>query len=144
MMLKGVPPVLSPDLMATLMRMGHGDEIVLADANFPAASCGRKVIRADGHGSLIMLDAILQFLPLDTFTDEIACVMQPVCSTETEPDIWTKFHRLLECHEDRPVALTRIERFEFYDRARNAFAIVATGESALYANLVLKKGVIQP
>lgn len=143
-MLKGIPPVLSPDLMAILMRMGHGDEIVLADGNFPADSNAQRIVRADGHDLLILLDAILQLLPLDTFTSDIACVMRPVDSSAPEPEIWTKFRRLLECHEERAVKLTSIDRFDFYDRARGAYAIVATSETALYANLILKKGVLSP
>lgn len=143
-MLKHIPPILSPDLMATLMRMGHGDELVLADGNFPSEGIGRPVVRADGHPLLPLLDAILQFFPVDNFVAAPACVMQPVNPATPEPPIWADFRTLLAKHEERPIVVEPIERFAFYDRARTAFAIVATGETAIYANLILKKGVVAP
>ena len=140
-MLKGIPREISPDLMDVLMRMGHGDKLVLADAHFPAESHARRVVRADGLGVPSLLEAILQFLPLDTFVDRPAAVMQPVDPGMPEPPIWEEFRHRLAAGTGSQVVLETVERFAFYDRARAAYAIVATGETALYANLILKKGV---
>jgi L-fucose mutarotase len=141
-MLKMIPPVISPELMSILMRMGHGDEIVLADGNFPAESCAQRLVRADGHGVTELLDAILRFFPLDSFVDHPASVMQPVDETTPEPPIWTDYRRVLSQHEGREIILRPIERFRFYDFAKSAYAVIATGETAVYANLILKKGVV--
>jgi L-fucose mutarotase len=141
-MLKNIPPVISPELMSTLMRMGHGDEIVLADGNFPSESCAQRLVRADGHGIVELLDAILEFFPLDTFVDHPASVMQPVDEASTDPPIWNDYRRILAHHEGLEIELRPIERFRFYDFSKAAFAIVATGETAIYANLILKKGVV--
>ena len=143
-MLKLIPPVISPELMSILMRMGHGDEIVLADGNFPAESCAQRIVRADGHGVAELLDAILKFFPLDSFVDHPASVMQPVDESTPNPPIWADYQRLLTKHEGREIELRPIERFRFYDFAKAAYAIVATGETAIYANLILKKGVVAP
>ena len=132
-MLKNIPPIISPELISILMRMGHGDEIVLADGN---------LVRADGHGVIPLLDAIMQFFPLDTFVDHPASVMQPVDDDAIEPPIWSDYRRVLAAHEGHEVELRPIERFRFYDFAKSAYAIVATGETAIYANLILKKGVV--
>jgi len=142
-MLKRIPPCLSPELMSILMRMGHGDEIVLADGNFPAESHAQRLVRADGHGVPEILDAILRFLPLDTFVDHPASVMLPVDEATPEPPIWAEFRATILKHEGRAIELRPVERFRFYDFARSAYAIVATGETAIYANLILKKGVVQ-
>ena len=141
-MLKNIPSILSPALMDALMSMGHGDEIVLADGNFPAASHARKLVRADGLDACALLEAIVKFFPLDSYDPEHAVVMQVVESHAPEPPIWQEFRRILAGGEGRPVRLTPIERFAFYERAKSADAIVATGEKALYANLLLKKGVV--
>jgi L-fucose mutarotase len=140
-MLKGIPDVLSPELMMILMAMGHGDELVLADGNFPAASHARRLVRADGHGARTLLEAILKFLPLDAFVEAPAAVMKPVDSV-TEPPIWQDFRDLLNASEGHAVRIELVERFAFYDRAKQAFAIIASGETAIYANLILKKGVV--
>lgn len=141
-MLKGIPSSISPELMHALMSMGHGDEIVLADGNFPAASNARLLIRADGHGVCPILKAIMKFFPLDTFVDDHAVVMAVVDPSAGEPPIWNDFRKILSDAEGRSVNLTPIERYDFYARSRKAYCIVATSESALYANLILKKGVI--
>lgn len=141
-MLKGIPPILSPDLMHTLMTMGHGDELVLADGNFPADSHAQQIIRLDGHGVPEVLDAILQYFPLDTFVDQPAGLMNPVDNQSVEPPIWESYRGLIHKHEERSFELEKIERFEFYKRAKAAYAIIATSETALYANLILKKGVV--
>jgi L-fucose mutarotase len=143
-MLKGIPDIISPALMGVLMEMGHGDELVLADGNFPAASLARRLVRADGHGLANILEAILKFLPLDTFVEAPAAVMKPVDGTAAEPPIWGDFRDLMDASEGRSVRIELVERFAFYERAQSAFAIVATGETAIYANLILKKGVVAP
>ena len=141
-MLKGVPRQISPELIYVLMKMGHGDEIVLGDGNFPADSHAQRIVRADGLSVCDVLDAILRFLPLDTFVERPACVMQPVDPDANEPVIWEDFRQIMQQHEERPVELEPLERFPFYERARQAYAVVATSEMALYANLILKKGVV--
>ncbi|MAG93626.1 MAG: fucose isomerase [Planctomycetaceae bacterium] len=143
-MLKGIPPEISPELMHVLMSMGHGDELVLADGNFPADANAQRIVRADGHGVPAILAAVLKFFPIDMFSEDVACVMQPVDAETPTPPIWSDFSGLLSGAEGRNVALTPIERFAFYDRACQAYAIVATGETAVYANLILKKGVVTP
>jgi len=139
-MLKTIPPVLSPDLLHAMMSMGHGDELLIADSNFPAARCAQRLVRADGHGALILLEAILKLLPLDTFEPHAAFVMQPVHESDPRPAIWRDYEFLIERSEERPVKLHPLERYEFYARAKQAFVIVATGETAIYGNLLLKKG----
>lgn len=142
-MLKGIPSIMSAELMHVLMSMGHGDEIVLVDGNYPAASCAQRLVEMPGHGALVVLEAILQFLPLDTYVEDNAVVMSVVPGDPTVPVIWDDFRRLLAAAEGREVALTEIERHAFYERSRRAFAIVATSEAALYANVILKKGVLK-
>jgi L-fucose mutarotase len=142
-MLKGIPSLLSPDLMHALLSMGHGDEIVLADGNFPAPSHAKRLVRADGLGVCALLEAIVGFLPLDAFVEDRAVVMAVVDPKAPEPAIWEEFRRILADGEGSPVDLTAIERSAFYERARRAYCIVATSERALYANLLLKKGVVQ-
>ena len=141
-MLKGVPPAISPELMHVLMKMGHGDELVLADGNFPADSCAQRTVRADGLSLADVLKAILQFYPLDQYVDAAAFVMQPVPGDPPSPPIWDEFRSLLAEGEGKPVELKQVERFAFYEQAKQAFAVVATSETALYANLILKKGVV--
>lgn len=143
-MLKGISHVISPELMSVLMRMGHGDELVIADGNFPADSHAQRAVRCDGHSATVMLDSVLQLFPLDTFVSAPAAVMQPVDVDAVEPPIWAEFRTILDRHEGRAVEVEQVERFEFYERARRAYAILATSESALYANLILKKGVVAP
>jgi L-fucose mutarotase len=141
-MLKLIPPAISPDLMDILMRMGHGDELVLADGNFPAETNARQLVRADGHGMTAILDAILHVFPIDDFVETPVLVMKPVDATAPEPPIWNEFRTIISHHEKRIVPLHAVERFEFYDLTKNAFAIVSTSERAIYANLILKKGVV--
>jgi L-fucose mutarotase len=143
-MLKGISPLLPPELLKTLAEMGHGDEIVIGDGNFPAAAMGKRCIRCDGHGANAMLDAVLALLPLDDFVDAPVTLMQVVPGTvpEGEPPIWADFRDTLQKHE--PAAgIGFAERFAFYERSRNAFATVQTGEGALYACVILKKGVVR-
>lgn len=141
-MLKGIPATISPDLMYVLMKMGHGDEIVLADGNFPADSHAQRIVRANGLSVPDVLEAILDFFPLDTFVDAPAAVMKPVNDDTPEPEIWTQFRVLMDAAEGQEVSMELVERFAFYERTRQAYAVVATSETALYANLILKKGVV--
>lgn len=143
-MLKNIPPILSPELLLILAEMGHGDELVFADANFPAVSIGARLARADGHGVAPVLKAVLQLFPLDTFVPQPAAVMRRVDKPDEAAPVWNEFQRLLDSAEGRHIMIERVERFAFYERARAAFAVVATSETALYGNLIIKKGVIAP
>lgn len=143
-MLKGIPTIISPDLMKALMEMGHGDEIVITDGNFPAASCAKNILlRCDGHNVPEVLDAILKFLPLDTYSDTPVGLMAVVPGDTIVPVIWDKYKEIIKENENREVEIEYIERFEFYERAKKAFAIVYTSERAQYANIILRKGVIK-
>lgn len=143
-MLKGIPDVLSPELLCALSQMGHGDELVIADGNFPCHSVGKNsiVIRADGHGVPEILDAVLQLLPLDTYSEKPVGLMSVVEGDDAETPIWDKYNELLEKYEPEHHDIEYIERFAFYERAKGAYLIIATGEQALYANILLKKGVV--
>ena len=143
-MLKGIPARISPELMYTLMKMGHGDELVLADGNFPADSIARRIVRADGLSVPDVLEAILPFFPLDTYVEAAAFVMEPVPGDPPKPPIWKKFKQLLDASEGKSIRLELVARSIFYEQARRAYAVVATSETALYANLILKKGVVVP
>lgn len=141
-MLKGISPLLLPELLKVLAEMGHGDEIVIGDGNFPAASMGARCIRCDGHKVPELLDAILQLFPLDTFVEKPVTLMQVVPGTAADdPPIWGKFREITEKHAPG-TKIGFIERFAFYDRSRKAYATIQTGEDALYACVILKKGVI--
>ncbi|OAM77483.1 RbsD/FucU family protein [Devosia elaeis] len=142
-MLKNIPPLLGPDLLATLRAMGHGDEIVIADANFPAAFLGPKLIRVDGRTATDVLDAVLTLMPLDEFVDEAAFGMAVVGDPQAREPIYGLFEEIISRHEPG-MGLSRLERFAFYERARQAAAIVQTGETRLYGNIILKKGIIRP
>lgn len=141
-MLKGIPVVISPALMHALMSMGHGDEIVIADGNFPAASNAQRLIRADGLDVCELLSAIMKFFPLDSYVEDHAVVMEVAEPDAERPSIWTEFKKILDSAENKSVELTPVERHQFYERSRKAYCIVATSETALYANLILKKGVV--
>ena len=144
-MLKGIPAILSPELLKVVCEMGHGDELVIADGNFPAESMGKDaiVVRADGHGVPEMLDAILQIIPLDQYVDQPAALMKVVPGDPVVPVIWDEYRALLKKHGEDPDKVEMMERFAFYDRAKNAYAVIATGETAIYANVLLKKGVVK-
>jgi L-fucose mutarotase len=142
-MLKGIDPLLGPELLAVLRGMGHGDEIVVADANFPAATVGSRVIRADGVGAPRLVAAIVSVLPLDDFVPAAACRMAVVDRPDEVPAIVRDFAAALAAG-GYTGPIEAVERFAFYTRAKAAAAIVATGETRLYGNLILKKGVIRP
>ncbi len=143
-MLKNIPPILSPELLKVLCEMGHGDRIVIGDGNFPAASNAQRLIRADGHGVPELLDAILTVIPMDKYVD---CPAQLMALTPDDaaklgdPPIWKEYAEIIERHEPG-AKMGQIERFAFYEEARKAYAVIATGESAIYANIILQKGVI--
>lgn len=141
-MLKGVPPIISPELIKILMEMGHGDEIVLADGNFPSASCAERLVRCDGHDIPELLDAVLKFFPLDTYSEAPVSLMAVVPGDTVKPVIWDEYKKIVESHESKANKIEFVERFAFYERAKKAYAVVATGEKALYANIILKKGVV--
>ena len=140
-MLKNVPKILSPQLLKILCEMGHGDELVIADANFPAENYGQRVVRADGLGGVALLDAILKMIPLDTYADENFLLMQTVQGDPT-PTIWAEYYAVANANDDN-LRAGNLERFAFYERAKNAYAVVASGEEAVYANIIIKKGVIK-
>ncbi|XP_064382030.1 fucose mutarotase-like [Halichondria panicea] len=148
--LKTIPRILSPELLTVLARMGHGDEIVLADANFPSASvskCGPELIRADGHGIPSLLKGVMQLLPLDTYTAAPVLLMDLVPSDKMKAlktPVWDEYKKIINQAEGKIIEIELLERFAFYERAKNAFAVVATGEGALYGNIILKKGVLAP
>lgn len=141
-MLKGISPLLPPELLKIMMEMGHGDTLVIGDGNFPAASCAKRLVRCDGHGVPELLEAILKLFPLDSPAADPAGVMQVEDPNAPEPTIWATYRNIISAQEPNLTQLTEIERFAFYEKARNAYAIVATGERALYANIILKKGVV--
>ena len=142
-MLKGLDPLLTPDLLSTLRAMGHGDEIAVVDANYPAASAGPPVIRLDGVPADAALNAILSVMPLDDFVSDAAWCMAVVGDPEAEPPIFDAFRDALARHESAEFTLTKLERFGFYARVEGCFAVVATGERRLYGNVILKKGVVR-
>lgn len=139
-MLKGISPILSPELLKILCEMGHGDEIVIGDGNFPAAANAKRLVRCDGLGVPEILDAVLQVLPLDTYVESPVMLMATGAGEET-PEIWRVYDEIVEKHNGKTV-ISQIERFDFYERARNAYAVVASSETAIYANVILKKGVV--
>jgi L-fucose mutarotase len=141
-MLKGIPPVLSPDLLKILMEMGHGDEIVLADGNFPAASHAQRLVRCDGLDIPPLLEAVLRLFPLDTYVDKPVALMAVVPGDTVKPVIWETYRKIVREVSGETADFDYLEREAFYQRARKAHAVVATSEKALYANVLLKKGVV--
>jgi L-fucose mutarotase len=140
-MLKNIPSIISPELLKVLMEMGHGDELVIGDGNFPAASTNERVIRLDGHGVPEIFSAILQLFPLDIYSDN-AFLMEKVPGDKVETPIWKEYEELGKQGDPNFKGFHFIERYAFYDRAKKAYAVVATGETALYANILIKKGVV--
>ena len=140
-MLKGISPLLSPELLAGLYRMGHGDEIVLADAHFPGEAVNRRVIRADGLRIAPLLDAILPLFVLDPYVPDPVIMMAAVSGDRLDDRVLRAYREAIERHDPKAPATVFIERFQFYERARSAWAVVMTGETAKYGNIILKKGV---
>lgn len=141
-MLKGIPEIIAPELMSAMMNMGHGDEILLADGNFPAASNARKLIRCDGCTVAQLLKAIMFFLPLDHTVEKPAAVMS-IRDDEEIPAAWHAYRDIIEQEADGFGGFEQIERFAFYDRAKSAYAIVITSDKAYKGNLILKKGSVR-
>ncbi len=141
-MLIGISPVVGPELLDVLFRMGHGDEIVLADAFFTGDSLGKRVIRADGLRIPALLDGILRLINLDDFVTDSLVIMDPVAGDHLDPQMESSYRAAIEKHWPQAPAFQRLERFAFYERSRKAFAVVMTGETVKYGNIILKKGVI--
>ena len=140
-MLKGISPLISPELLSVLYRMGHGDEIVLADAHFPGDTCGQRVVRADGLRIANLLDGILPLLALDADGDSPTIMMAPGEGNVLDPKVEESYLRVILKHCPEAPPIVRNERLVFYERARNAFAVVMTGETATFGNIILRKGV---
>ena len=136
-MLKNIPKILPPELLKILCEMGHGDEIVIADGNFPSASMGQRVVYMTGNGATEVLEAVLELFPLDTYQQPLYLMAVTPGDTVRTP-IWDEYKKVAAKHTD--TSFEEIERFAFYERAKKAYAVIATGESALYANIILKKG----
>lgn len=144
-MLKGIPKILPPELLKVLCEMGHSDRIVIADGNFPVQSVGKNaiVIRMDGHGTCDVLKAVLELFPLDTYVEHPVNLMQVMPGDPVATPIWEDYERIVDLADRRGKAVIgQIERFAFYEEASKAYAIIATGEGALYANIMLQKGVV--
>ncbi len=140
-MLIGISPLISPELLAVLHRMGHGDEIVLADAHFPGESFGKRVLRADGLRIPALLEAILPLFILDNYVDSPLIMMAPVAGDQLDPDVEKSYRKAVDkCWPQTP-AIKRIDRFDFYERTKSSFAVLMTGETVKYGNIILKKGV---
>ncbi len=142
-MLKNIPPILGPDLLGILRAMGHGDEIAIVDANYPADSAGPVLVRLDGVSATDVLDAILTLMPLDDFVEDAAFCMQVVGDASRREPVMDAFETIVKKHEPM-MGLASLERFAFYERVRQGYAIVQTGERRLYGNILLKKGIIRP
>ena len=138
-MLKNVPKIIPPELLKILCEMGHGDELVIADGNFPSASIGQRVVYMSGNGATEVFEAILELLPLDVYAQPLF-LMAVTKGDDVKTPIWDEYKEVVKKHSD--AQFEQIDRFEFYERAKKAYAVIATGESALYANILLKKGVI--
>lgn len=140
--LKGIPKIISPEMITVLMEMGHGDEIVIADGNFPAYTCGERIIRCDGVEITEILNSILSLFPLDVSVDKPATVMM-VNEGETQPKVWTAYSDIIRDKFSEDFQFDYIDRFEFYERAKKSYAIIATTDNAFKGNVMLKKGVVR-
>jgi L-fucose mutarotase len=141
MMLKNISPVLGPQLLSILMEMGHGDELVIGDGNFPAAACAQRLVRLDGLSGEVVLAAVLSVFPLDRYAKN-AFLMEKVPGDAVETPIWDEYETICRSGDKEFSGFEKIERNAFYERAKKAYAIIATSETALYANIILKKGVV--
>lgn len=140
-MLRGISPLIGPELLGALHRMGHGDEIVLADAHFPGETMNRRCIRADGLRIPDLLDAILPLFVLDEYVDSPLVMMRAVEGDTLDPKVERSYRKAIDKHAPGAPPVERIDRYEFYERAKLAFAVAMTGETAKYGNIILKKGV---
>ena len=148
-MLKNIPPILSPELLKVLAEMGHSDRICIGDGNFPGAAMAKAknaiFLRADGHGVPELLDAILQVMPLDTYVEKPAILMEKMeCDKDLTIPVWDEYKAIIAKHDERGAdAVSNIDRFDFYDEAKDCYCILQSGETAIYANIILQKGVIK-
>ncbi len=143
-MLKGIDPLLGPDILHLIASMGHGDELVIADANFPAAGLAKRLVRLDGADTTQALAAILTLFPLDQYREMPAAVMAVVDDPESTPDTYADFSLAIAKAGEKPLEPERIERFAFYQRAAKASGIIVTGERRLYGNIIIGKGIVAP
>lgn len=141
-MLKGIPDILPPELMKIMMEMGHGDELLLCDGNYPKFGCPERVVRMDGHGIPEIMDAILRFLPLDPYAEHPTTFMAVLPDDPYKPEIWPVYRQIGQRYEKDGLREATIDKFSFYVQGRKCYACVATGEKALYANVILRKGVV--
>lgn len=141
-MLKGIPNIISPELLKILMEMGHGDELIISDGNFPGAACAQKLVRCDGHNVPEVLEAILKLFPLDTYSEPVT-LMSVLPDDDYKPVVWDTYRQVIKDSGEPFNDFAFVDRFGFYDRAKAAYAVVTTSEPALYANIVLTKGVIK-
>ncbi len=143
-MLKGIPPILSPELLKVLCEMGHTDELTIGDGNFPGHTYGKKVIRLDGHGVPEILDAILQVFPLDTYVEKPVTLMGVVKGDDAKTPIWDVYKHIVAKYDDRGAdCFEEIDKWDFYDKTKEkSTVVIMTGETAIYANIILKKGVV--
>lgn len=139
-MLKGIDPILTPELLKILMEMGHGDEIVISDGNFPAASIAKRLVRLDGLQAPEVLEAVLKVLPLDQYVEKQVALME-TCAGDSAPGIWDTYKEIIRKYEP-DAKIEHMERFRYYERAKQAYAVVYTSERAQYANILLKKGCV--
>ena len=145
-MLKGIPKILSPELLMVLCEMGHSDRLVISDGNFPAESMGKDaiVIRCDGHGVPELLDAILQVFPLDTYVEKPVNLMEVMPGDDVETPIWDTYKEIVAKYDERgDKCFEEINKWAFYDKTREkSRVVIMTGETAIYANIILRKGVV--
>ena len=141
-MLKNLTSLHTPELLHVLASMGHGDDIAIVDAHFPAVSTAQRLVRLDGVSGPAALEAVLQLIPLDTFVDEPALRMQPVHNPDEIPEVQHEFQKVIDEQEKRHLPLGKVDRFAFYELARKAYAIIATGELRPYGCVIVKKGVL--
>jgi L-fucose mutarotase len=140
-MLVGISPLMSPELLSVMYRMGHGDELVLADAHFPGHSCNKNVVRADGLMIPDLLEAILPLMVLDDYVDYPAIIMEPVHGDKADPSVRENYEMVISRHSAHAMKLGEIDRFTFYERTSKAYAVIMTGDTTKYGNILLKKGV---
>ena len=142
-MLKGIPPIIPPELMKIMMEMGHGDELLICDGNYPKFGCPERCVRMDGHGIPEILDAILRFMPLDAYVEHPVTFMAVLPGDPYKPDIWPVYRGIGTKYEKDGLREQTINKYDFYEQGKKCYACVATGEAALYANIILKKGVVK-
>lgn len=141
-MLKGISRIIPPQLMAYLMEMGHGDELLICDANYPRLGCPERCVRMDGHGIETILDTVLALMPLDSYVEHPTTLMQVVPGDPYIPEIWDSYRKIGNKYEPAGLREQTIQKSEFYPKGKACYACIITGETALYANMILKKGVV--